>query len=116
MKNIKNGGILPSNAVAGILSFGLMTVVQLAAQSSYTLVDLTATASGAATSASGGQAAGYTSSVPNAFTRAMTVSGMGITSQLRRVIFFPVFRAMNLYPPWRLPLGPSEMAPLVLGF
>jgi hypothetical protein len=43
MKNIKNEGILPSNAVAGILSFGLMTVVQLAAQSSYTLVDLTAT-------------------------------------------------------------------------
>lgn len=73
MKNIKNGGVLPSNAVAGILSIGLMTVVQLAAQSSYTLVDLTATASGAATSASGGQAAGYTSSVPNAFTGRATL-------------------------------------------
>ena len=53
-------------------------------------------------------------SLPRALTRAITRSGMGITSQLRLVIFLPVLSAMNLWPPCRFPLGPSEMAPLVL--
>ena len=37
------------------------------AQTTYVAVDLTPTASGAALTASGGQAAGYTGTVPNAF-------------------------------------------------
>ena len=40
---------------------------------------------------------------------------MGIKYQFRRKIFLPEFNAMNLYPPWRFPLGPRQIVTLVLG-
>lgn len=54
-------------------SAALFTASPLAAQTSYTAVDLTPTASGAASAASAGQAAGFTGSVPNAFTGRATL-------------------------------------------
>ncbi len=48
-------------------SAALFAASPLAAQTSYTAVDLTPNASGAASAASVGQAAGYTSALPNAF-------------------------------------------------
>ena len=53
-------------------------------------------------------------SLPNLFTRAITVSGMVIKSQLFLIIFFLVFRAMKLYQICRFPLVPSQTSPLVL--
>jgi hypothetical protein len=50
---------------------------------------------------------------PNVLTRAMTVSGMEMASQLLRTIFLPELKPINLKPPCRFPLGPSEIAPLV---
>lgn len=73
MKNHIHRGSLPLSVMAGMLAFGLISTTCLVAQSGYTAVDLTANASGAATSASAGQAAGYTSSVPNAFTGRATL-------------------------------------------
>jgi hypothetical protein len=49
------------------------------------------------------------------YTRAITVSGIGIASQLRRIIFFPLLRAINLNPPCRFPLSPRQIAPFFLG-
>ena len=40
-------------------------------------------------------------SIPSAFTRAITTSGIGMTVQLRRTIFIPVFSALNFWPPWQ---------------
>lgn len=60
---------------ASALSFiavGLLATTALA-QTSYTAIDLTPTASGSAQAASGGQAAGYTGSVPNAFSGKATL-------------------------------------------
>lgn len=53
-------------AFAG-LAIALLAAAPLFAQTSYTAIDLTPSASGAATAASAGQAAGYTSATPNAF-------------------------------------------------
>ncbi|MBL9146070.1 MAG: hypothetical protein JNM99_20480 [Verrucomicrobiaceae bacterium] len=62
------------------LAVYLLGASSLSAQTSYTAVDLTTSASGAAQAASGGQAAGYTGSVPNAFTgRATLWTGDGAT-------------------------------------
>ena len=59
------------NALLSIIA--ALGVHQLDAQVSYTAVDLTPTASGSALTASGGQAAGFTGSVPNAFTGRATL-------------------------------------------
>jgi len=59
-----------SNALASLLVAGFAACCgasPLAAQTSYTAVDLTPSASGSAQAASGGQAAGFTGSVPNAY-------------------------------------------------
>lgn len=55
------------------LGLALGAVCSLSAQTSYTAVDLTPDASGSAQTASGGQAAGYTGAVPNAFTGRATL-------------------------------------------
>ncbi|MBL9183255.1 MAG: hypothetical protein JNN17_14045 [Verrucomicrobiaceae bacterium] len=66
--------IRPVWARSAILSIvAALGVHQLDAQVSYTAVDLTPTASGSAQTASGGQAAGFTGSVPNAFTGRATL-------------------------------------------
>ena len=54
-------------------------------------------------------------SLPNVLTQSITESGMEIKSQFFRIIFLPEFNAMKLYPSWRFPLGPRQIAPLVLG-
>ena len=54
-------------------------------------------------------------SLPRELTRVITISGIGIKSQLRQIIFFPVLSAINLKPLCRFPLGPSETAPFVIG-
>ena len=60
------------------VGISLVAAAQLAAQSSYTVYDLTPTASGSAQAASGGLAAGYTGSVPAAYAgRATLWSGAG---------------------------------------
>jgi hypothetical protein len=56
-----------SATLLAILSATLFTLSSASAQTSYTVIDLTPTASGSAQTASGGQAAGFTGSVPNAF-------------------------------------------------
>lgn len=63
---------LPSKTLSALSVFATCIVAfcsasPLAAQVTYTAVDLTPTASGVAQAASGGQAAGFTGSVPNAF-------------------------------------------------
>lgn len=66
--------IRPVWARSAILSIvAALGVHQLDAQVSYTAVDLTPTASGSALTASGGQTAGFTGSVPNAFTGRATL-------------------------------------------
>ena len=55
------------------------------------------------------------SSLPSLLTLSITVSGIGMASQLRRTIFFIEFKLINLYPPCKLPLGPRQMAPFVRG-
>lgn len=66
--------IRPVWARSALLSIiAALGVHQLDAQVSYTAVDLTPTASGSAQTASGGQAAGFTGSVPNAFTGRATL-------------------------------------------
>ena len=66
--------VRPAWARSALLSIiAAFSVHQLDAQTSYTVVDLTPTASGSAQTASGGQAAGYTGSVPNAFSGKATL-------------------------------------------
>lgn len=60
------------NLLLGV-GLSLLVAAPLSAQTSYTAVDLTPAASGAALAASGGQAAGYTGTVPNAFTGRATL-------------------------------------------
>ena len=50
----------------------------------------------------------------NTLTRGITVSGIGIRSQLRRTIFFAVFKDINLCLPCIFPLVSSKISPLVL--
>ena len=58
---------------ACLLSLSLISLHSASAQTSYTAVDLTPASSGSALTASGGQAAGYTGTVPNAFTGRATL-------------------------------------------
>lgn len=62
-----------SATLLAILSATLLTLSSASAQTSYTVIDLTPTASGSAQTASGGQAAGFTGSVPNAFSGKATL-------------------------------------------
>lgn len=62
-----------SATLLAILSATLFTLSSASAQTSYTVIDLTPTASGSAQTASGGQAAGFTGSVPNAFSGKATL-------------------------------------------
>lgn len=73
---------LPIAHRSSLLAFtaALLAATQLCAQTTYTAVDLTPNASGAATAASGGRAAGYTGTIPAAFTgRATLWTGDGAT-------------------------------------
>ena len=51
----------------------------------------------------------------SAFTCAITVSCIGIASQVRLTTFFMDPRVINLNPPCLFPLGPMQIAPLVRG-
>ena len=50
--------------------------------------------------------------LPRALTWVITVSGIGITSQLLQTNFFPVLSAIFLKLPCRFPFGPSKIPPL----
>lgn len=66
--------IRPVWARSALLSIiAALSVHQLDAQTSYTAIDLTPTASGSAQTASGGQAAGYTGATPTAFSGRATL-------------------------------------------
>jgi len=66
--------VRPVWARSALLSIiAALSVHHLDAQTSYTAIDLTPTASGSAQTASGGQAAGYTGATPNAFSGRATL-------------------------------------------
>ena len=51
---------------------------------------------------------------PILFILSITSDGIGKCVQFHLVIFLPVRRFWDLYPPYRLPVGPRVIAPTVL--